>query len=97
MRPLGEVSQALLQALALSGRATLRELSAHAQISAVDARYALKNLRRATLVCIVDTARVADRNRPVAVYALVQQVGSALPQGVAANDDGYAVLKKFWG
>ena len=57
MRPLGEVSQALLQALALSGRATLRELSAHAQISAVDARYALKNLRRATLVCIVDTAR----------------------------------------
>lgn len=98
MRPAGEVSQRLLQAvqqLATPERAPiLRELAAHAQVGEAVASQTLKNLTRYGRVCIVRTRRVDWRARPVAEYALPVAAGGA----VAVNDadGGFAALAFAW-
>ena len=93
MRPAGEVSQKLLQAvqqLATPGRAPiLKELAAHTQVGEAVASQTLKNLTRYGRLRIVRTRRVDWRARPVAEYALPV---------AAANDadGGFAVLAFAW-
>jgi len=98
MRPVGDISQALWLALQRYGQrgATLREVAADARVSVEVARNTLKNNRRDGRICIVGTRCVPGRNRPALVYALAQGANGK-PQTAAANDDGYAVLSKFWG
>ena len=98
MRPAGEVSQKLLQAvqqLATPGRAPLlKELAAHTQVGEAVASQTLKNLTRYGRLRIVRTRRVDWRARPVAEYALPVAVANV----VAANDadGGFAVLAFAW-
>lgn len=72
MRPAGEVRKALLDActtLAQPQQApTLRELAAHARVGLEAARGTVSEMRRAGVVRIARTRRVAYRNRPVAEY-----------------------------
>lgn len=78
MRPAGEISKALLQALAnASGGLTLRELAAAAQVGLDAAMKTIKNMKRWGRVCVKGTRRVPGRNRPVAVYALPVTQGAA--------------------
>lgn len=98
MRPAGEVSQKLLQAvqqLATPGRAPiLKELAAHTQVGEAVASQTLKNLTRYGRLRIVRTRRVDWRARPVAEYALPVAAANVL----AANDadGGFAVLAFAW-
>lgn len=73
MRPLGEVSQALLDAcrrLATNERgATLRELSEVSCVGLQVARDTVTNLKRHGHLRIVAVRRVTYRNRPVSEYA----------------------------
>ncbi|MDH6185499.1 hypothetical protein [Polaromonas sp. CG_23.6] len=73
MRPLSEVSQALLNTanrLSTAGRAvTLAELAAGACVGRQAATVTVKNLRRSGHLKIVGLRRVSYRNRPVAEYA----------------------------
>lgn len=77
MRPASDIRTALLQA-ALAAHAsgqspTLLELAHQAQVGVAAATHTVKNLRRAGLLQICGTRRVAYRNRPVAEYAPVSQ------------------------
>lgn len=98
MRPAGEVSQRLLQAvrqLATPERAPiLKELAAHTQVSETVASQTLKNLTRYGRLRIVRTRRVEWRARPVAEYALPVAAANV----VAANDadGGFAALAFAW-
>lgn len=73
MRPASESRTALLQAAHhfadLGQRPTLLELAHQAQVGMAVATTTVKNLRRAGLLTIYGTRRVAYRNRPVAEYA----------------------------
>ncbi|MDD2728307.1 hypothetical protein [Malikia sp.] len=77
MRPASEVRTALLQAVrhchGLGQSPTLLELAHQAQVGVAAATHTVKNLRRAGLLQICGTRRVAYRNRPVAEYAPVSQ------------------------
>lgn len=72
MRPVGEISLALLgamQELRTPEQApTLRELALHAQVGIDAAERAVTNMKRHGRVRIVRTRRVEYRNRPVAEY-----------------------------
>ena len=54
-------------------RPTLLELAHQAQVGVAAATHTVKNLRRAGLLQICGTRRVAYRNRPVAEYAPASQ------------------------
>lgn len=77
MRPASDVRIALLQAVrhchGLGQRPTLLELAHQAQVGVEAATHTVKNLRRAGLLQICGTRRVAYRNRPVAEYAPASQ------------------------
>lgn len=94
MRPAGDVSAALLQALEQLAQPqrgpTMRELAQAAQVGVVPAQQTLKNMRRYGRVSIVRHRRVAYRNRPVAEYALPGQAGAD-----AVN--AQAFLAQCWG
>ncbi len=98
MRPAGEVSQKLLQAvqqLATPGRAPiLKELAAHTQVGEAVASQTLKNLTRYGRLRIVRTRRVDWRARPVAEYAL--PVAAANVVAATDADGGFAVLAFAW-
>lgn len=95
MRPAGEVSLALLQAvqqLATAERGpTLRELAAHAQVGLEQASQTVKNMRRYGRLLICGQRRVPGRNRPAAEYAI--------PVADAANDAviGLSAAMQVWG
>lgn len=73
MRPMGEVSLALLEAarkLVTPDRApTLAELAAAANVGTAAARSAVRDLKRFGKLCIVRERKVEHRNRPAAEYA----------------------------
>uniref|UniRef100_UPI0025865922 hypothetical protein n=1 Tax=Comamonas sp. TaxID=34028 RepID=UPI0025865922 len=99
MRPAGDISKALLQAvkeLTTPERAPiLKELAAHAQVNEEVASRTLKNMKRDGRVCIPRTRRVPWCIRSVAEYGL-PVVGQE-----AANDalisGGFAALAHAWG
>lgn len=78
MRPLGEISRALLGAareLATPDQGpTLAELAAHAQVGKDAAEKTIKNMTRHGRIRIVRTRKVAYRNKPVAEYAPADHV-----------------------
>jgi hypothetical protein len=77
MRPLGQISTALLSAAdklayEVGGQRrgpTLQEMAHHAQVGIQAARDAVHNLRRAGKLVPVAERKVDYRNRPVAEYA----------------------------
>jgi hypothetical protein len=73
VRPLGEVSQALLSAAAAlytpERAGTLAEIAAKAGVAAGAARTAVANLAKSEKLRIVRERKVEHRNRPVAEYA----------------------------
>lgn len=77
MRPLGDISLALLGAMSElrtpEQAPTLRELALHAQVGIDAATETVKNMRRHGHARIVRTRRVAYVNRPVAEYEPTQQ------------------------
>ena len=99
MRPAGDVSKALLQAvreLATPERAPiLKELTAHTGLPESVALQTLKDMKRYGRVCIARKRRVPWCTRPVAEFGL-PMVGQA-----AANDElgdvGFAALARAWG
>ena len=99
MRPAGDISKALLQAiqrLVTEEQApTVRELAAVTGIGLDAVMVCVDNLRRAEHVVVVRTRRVQHCKKPVAEYGL-----PALDR-VAANDDliagGFAALAHAWG
>ena len=97
MRPPGEVSKALLQAvqeLATPEQApTVRELALAAGVGLNAAKVCVDNLRRAGHVVVPRTRRVQHCKKPVAEYAL------PLLGVHAANDvvGGFAALARAWG
>ncbi|RMX06728.1 hypothetical protein D8I35_09510 [Corticibacter populi] len=92
MRPAGEISAALLQALERrAGQGlTMRELAEAAQVGSDAARRTLDNLRRHGRVRIAGQRRVSYRNRPVAEYALPD------PRQAPASNAGL-FLQRCWG
>ena len=96
MRPAGEISKALLQAveqLATVDRGvTLREIAAHAQVGLDAARSLIPKMKRHGRICICGERKVAGRNRPAAEYGLPRQQD-------AANDAvaGVFLLAQAWG
>ena len=81
MRPAGEISLALLQAvgkLATTERGvTLREMAEWAGVSACAARHAVGNMKRYGRLVMCGERKVAGRNRPAAEYGLPRQQGAA--------------------
>lgn len=81
MRPMGEISLALLGAareLCTPEQCpTLAELAAHAQVGYDAANNTVKNLRRHGALRIVRKRRVAYVNKPVAEYEPVQAAADA--------------------
>ncbi len=75
MRPMGEVSVALLQSVAAlytpDRGGTMEELAKHSGVAQSAARRALDNLKRAEKVRIVRERKVPARNKPVAEYGPV--------------------------
>jgi DNA-binding transcriptional regulator YhcF (GntR family) len=96
MRPLGEVSLALLGAareLATEVRApTLKELAEHAQVGMTVAEASVKNLNRHGHLQVPRTRRVHYRNRPVNEYAPVDHDAT---QGAGYVDLGQ-VISAAW-
>ena len=82
MRPIGDVSQALLESAAklateIDGQRhgpTLQELAAHARVGSRAALNSIKNLTRAGKLQPVAERRVDYRNRPVAEYAPARKI-----------------------
>jgi hypothetical protein len=84
MRPLGEISTAILGAAEKLARVedvggemvrhggTLRELAQHACVGVAAATHSVINLRRAGKLEAVNERRVSNRNRPVVEYAPAQ-------------------------
>lgn len=99
MRPAGDVSKALLQAvrdLMTPERAPiLKELAAHARVSEHVALQTLKNMKRYGRVCKVRTRLVPWCTRPVAEFGL-PVVGQAAAND-ALGDVGFAALARAWG
>lgn len=98
MRPAGEISKALLQAvqaLATPERAPiLKELAAHTRLPEGVVLQTLKDMKRYRRVCIARTRRVPWCTRPVAEYGL-PVVGQAAND--ALGDGGFAALVRAWG
>ena len=100
MRPAGEVSQALLQAvqqLSTPDRgATLREIAEHAQVGLSRATQTIKDMRRYGRIAICGARKVPGRNRPAAEYALPVPVPVV---SVAANDAVFGLSQaiQLWG
>ena len=98
MRPAGEISKALLQAvqaLATPEHAPiLKELAAHANLPEDVALRTLKNMTRYGRVCVARKRRVPWCTRPVAEYGL-PVVGQAAND--ALGDGGFAALVRAWG
>lgn len=94
MRPAGDVSKALLQAvqeLATPERApTVREIAAAAQVGLAVAQRTLLNMRRHGHLDVPRTRRVPHCKKPVAEYALPCR------KAVAALD-GFTQLQRCWG
>lgn len=88
MRPVGDVSKALLAAaeeLTTDDQApTLRELAAQAQVGYAAALDAVKNLTRAKHLHIPRRRKVDYRNCPVAEYARSKVAQAAPADGWAA-------------
>ena len=106
MRPLGDVSTAILQAVQTLSTpqhgAVLREIAATAQVGERAAAWAMGNLVRYGYVQICGSRKVPWCTRAVMEYGVATQKGTdsrRRPPAAAANDadGGYAVLKKFWG
>lgn len=99
MRPAGDVSKALLQAvqeLATPERAPiLRELAAHTRLPECRVLQTLKNMKRYGRVCIARTRQVPWCTRPVAEFGLpvVEQAAA----NDAVGDVGFAALARAWG
>lgn len=97
MRPAGEISLALLQAveqLAAAGRgATLREIAAQAQVGLDAARTLVPKMKRYGRLVICGERRVPGRNRPAAEYALPHQVHAANE----ADFVGLSQAMQLWG
>lgn len=96
MRPAGDISKALLQAvekLATPERGPTLQEVAHAACVGVDkARQMLQVMKFRGHVSIPRTRRVPGRNRPVAEYQL------PMPQQPAANDGPtLAAVMQAWG
>jgi hypothetical protein len=87
MRPLGELSKILFQAVneltTPSAAPTLRELAAHTQLGYGAARRTLENAVRSHKLKIVRWRRVSHCTKPVAEYGPHE---SAQPAGGARND-----------
>ncbi|ASI68512.1 hypothetical protein BA022_08050 [Diaphorobacter nitroreducens] len=83
MKQPGEVHQALLQAckdLQRPDRApTLREMAHHARVGMKSARDTVRNMRRAGVLDVPRTRRVAYRNKPVNEYVPVQRTKRCAP------------------
>lgn len=96
MRPLGEISRALLGAVEQLSTPeqgpTLAELAAHAQVGLQAARATVPKLKRSGSLRIVRTRRVDYRNRPVAEYEVVPPA----PQVPDDADDGLARVLSAW-
>ena len=98
MRPAGEISKALLQAveqLATPERgATLREIAEHAQVGLSRATQTIKDMRRYGRIAICGARKVPGHNRPAAEYALPVQVVNE-----AANDAVFGLSQaiELWG
>lgn len=96
MRPAGEVSQALLQAverLWTPGKGpTLREIAEAAGVGVAAASQTIKNMRRYHRLAICGERCVPGRNRPAAEYALPHQVQ-------AANESNFGLTQalQLWG
>ena len=77
-RPAGEVRMALLAAareLTTADRSpTMREMAAHSLVGFMAARRTVDHMRRAGRLKVVRTRRVDYRNRPVAEYALPEDL-----------------------
>lgn len=91
MRPTGEISLALLGAMAELRTElqapTLRELALHAQVGFDAAETTVKNLKRHGHARIVRTRRVDYVNRPVAEY----EPTAAVEQGAGFVDLGEVI------
>ena len=97
MRPAGEISKALLQAVEKTATAerglTLREMADLAGVPACAARHAVGNMKRYGRLVMCGERKVPGRNRPAAEYGLPQQQD-------AANDavmDLAAAMRMFGG
>ncbi|WP_174862661.1 hypothetical protein [Comamonas jiangduensis] len=99
MRPAGEVSKALLQAvqeLATPERAPiLKELAAHAQVAEAVALQTLKDMKRYGRVCIARKRTVPWCTRPVAEWCL--PIAGKAAANDAMADGGFAALARAWG
>lgn len=99
MRPLGEISLALLgaaQELSTPDRGpTLAELAAHAQVGYDAATATVKNLTRHSRLRIVRKRRVPYVNKPVAEYAPVPDAAADVSAGAGFVDLGQ-VISAAW-
>lgn len=97
MRPMGEISLALLGAMVElrtpERGPTVQELALHTQVGIDAATNTVKNLRRHGHVRIVRTRRVDYRNRPVAEFEPTD-VGQQ-PDGAGFVDLG-SVISSAW-
>lgn len=95
MRPAGDISKALLQAvkdLTTAERgATLREIAQAAELDVTVARRVIPDMKRYGRIRICGERRVQGRNRPVAEY------GMPLARAEAANDFSLTVAIAAWG
>lgn len=100
MRPLGEISLALLRAaqeLATPDKGpTLAELAAHAQVGYDAARATVPKMARHGRLRIVRTRAVAYRNKPVAEYEPAQVAADDEPAAGAGFVDLGQVISAAW-
>lgn len=96
MRPAGEISMALLQAverLWTPGKGpTMREIAEAAGVGATVASQTIKDMRRYQRLSICGQRRVSGRNRPAAEYALPHQVAPA-----SGANFGLTQALQIWG